>query len=287
MLIYGEQEIRLPPGRFLIGRDGACHIVLTDPQVSRRHARLVVSRDGATIEDIGSANGVYVNGERVPKAPRDLEDGDSIFIGHDEIKIRLGDVAKKARMWTPTMETLAQTEDKPPAPVVSEVEDTGDHPPVRPKKYVPQANATDRVDALEMLGRIAEKSIALGRALEAEKMLGGHLENVLRDAKAKKGVLPENRETASKFALKLAVATGAGRWFDYVIELFEAEGVPCPDSVIVELQVALNQVQGINVEIMKRYVAMLQAKAPELDADQNRLTQRVDEVLQMVAARSS
>jgi pSer/pThr/pTyr-binding forkhead associated (FHA) protein/ABC-type multidrug transport system ATPase subunit len=64
----------------ILGREKVCDIVIASDQVSRRHARL--SREGARyqIEDLGSSNGTYVNGERLT-APRALKEMDEIRLG--------------------------------------------------------------------------------------------------------------------------------------------------------------------------------------------------------------
>ncbi|MDQ2800734.1 MAG: FHA domain-containing protein [Armatimonadota bacterium] len=70
----------LTSGDLTIGRDGDNEIVLAENTVSRRHARLL--RDGQgqfTVTDLGSANGVYVNGERVQRAI--LTHGDEVKVG--------------------------------------------------------------------------------------------------------------------------------------------------------------------------------------------------------------
>jgi hypothetical protein len=67
-----------------IGRDKNCDIVIEDREryLSRKHAILTIMPDGlCTIEDIGSKNGVYVNGNRIPvNAPYYLAEGDTIFL---------------------------------------------------------------------------------------------------------------------------------------------------------------------------------------------------------------
>lgn len=78
------QEIDLAQGETVLGRSAGCHVTIEDPLVSRQHARIRVSRDRATIEDLGSRNGLLVNG-RVVQGPQPLADGDRIRIGTQEM----------------------------------------------------------------------------------------------------------------------------------------------------------------------------------------------------------
>src|SRR5262245_36609879 len=69
------------PARVLrIGRDPDNDVVIDAPMVSRRHARLVVDGAGARIEDLGSSNGTYVNGERV-RGGAAVRPGDRVGLG--------------------------------------------------------------------------------------------------------------------------------------------------------------------------------------------------------------
>jgi ABC transport system ATP-binding/permease protein len=72
-------ERRLERGA-VIGRASECEIHLDDPLVSRRHARVLASEIGTGIEDLGSTNGVYVNGRR-SREITPLHPGDVIQIG--------------------------------------------------------------------------------------------------------------------------------------------------------------------------------------------------------------
>lgn len=63
----------------VVGRDGRCDVVLASPRVSRRHCRFALSDEGCQIEDLGSANGTWVNGVRVIQSR--LRDGDLVEIG--------------------------------------------------------------------------------------------------------------------------------------------------------------------------------------------------------------
>lgn len=83
--LVGELDGRafaLTTDRVAIGRSTACDIQLAHAFVSPFHAQLVRLESGYAIEDLGSANGVYVNGQRVPHGiRRPLVDGDRIHIG--------------------------------------------------------------------------------------------------------------------------------------------------------------------------------------------------------------
>jgi len=67
------------PGRLLIGRAETCQIVLNDPDASREHAEVARDLDGVTIKNLGSKNGVVVQGNNVQQ--RRLRDGDEIMLG--------------------------------------------------------------------------------------------------------------------------------------------------------------------------------------------------------------
>jgi DNA-binding winged helix-turn-helix (wHTH) protein len=75
-----RREWRLFEGPNLIGRDHDCAVSVDSPSVSRRHARMVVEDGNATVEDLGSKNGTYVNGERV-KDVMPVADGSELQIG--------------------------------------------------------------------------------------------------------------------------------------------------------------------------------------------------------------
>jgi DNA-binding winged helix-turn-helix (wHTH) protein len=79
-LIWGCREIALHAGENLLGRDEDAIVWIDDPEVSRRHARIVVTESGATLEDLGSKNGTFVRGERI-RGVVSLKEGDLITIG--------------------------------------------------------------------------------------------------------------------------------------------------------------------------------------------------------------
>jgi hypothetical protein len=83
---YQGGEFPLRPHReIIIGRSSDLDMVLVEDMVSRKHAKITTDDHAVTIQDLGSTNGTFVNGEKVRKA--DLKDGDRILIGTSIIKI--------------------------------------------------------------------------------------------------------------------------------------------------------------------------------------------------------
>jgi hypothetical protein len=83
---YQGGEFPLRPHReIIIGRSSDLDMVLVEDMVSRKHAKITTDDTVVTIQDLGSTNGTFVNGEKVRKA--ELKDGDRILIGTSIIKM--------------------------------------------------------------------------------------------------------------------------------------------------------------------------------------------------------
>ncbi|MFI0609037.1 MAG: FHA domain-containing protein, partial [Anaerolineae bacterium] len=85
LILHGPQGVRSVPvsgGPLVIGRSG-CDVVVLDPRVSRRHARLQTEGAVISIQDLGSANGTWVNGRRIQQATA-LRSGDRLRFGNIE-----------------------------------------------------------------------------------------------------------------------------------------------------------------------------------------------------------
>jgi pSer/pThr/pTyr-binding forkhead associated (FHA) protein len=82
VLAKGEpkgKEITITKSPTVIGRDPGCDVVIASGSVSRQHCRVEFSGSQATISDLGSRNGILVNGRKVDSAP--LAPGDRLVIG--------------------------------------------------------------------------------------------------------------------------------------------------------------------------------------------------------------
>jgi hypothetical protein len=86
-VVFENRQTMLLEGANVIGRAPDATIQCEAAGVSRHHARIVVSRGEATLEDLGSKNGTYLHRERVTSAR--LSDGDEIRLGTARLTFRM------------------------------------------------------------------------------------------------------------------------------------------------------------------------------------------------------
>jgi hypothetical protein len=129
---YEGGEFRLPPeGEVTIGRGADLPVVLAEDMVSRKHARLLIRGDRVRIEDLGSTNGTFVNGERVKSS--DLRVGDRVLVGTSIMKLLSQDVpeGQMARPSAiPTAPSLPSQPATPGAAAAAAAQHAGVHPPL-------------------------------------------------------------------------------------------------------------------------------------------------------------
>ena len=130
---------------FSIGRDPECDILLEEEDASRRHAVLTWDRKTLSIEDSGSRNGLYVNGERVHKATLKVKDvvviADTVFVVETSSR----------RPGTAVIERWGKGQDAPSAcPALPELGTVADyHRIVQCLLCIQEIIAADRDDILE------------------------------------------------------------------------------------------------------------------------------------------
>jgi DNA-binding winged helix-turn-helix (wHTH) protein len=89
-LIAAERRVQLAEGEHFLGRHPGSILAFDSPAVSRHHASIRVTADGAVIEDLGSRNGTFVRGQRIGEPTR-LEDGDEIKLGSVLLEFRVAE----------------------------------------------------------------------------------------------------------------------------------------------------------------------------------------------------
>jgi FHA domain len=272
-------ELRL--GEVLIGRSSSCHLVLDDGLVSRRHAQIVIGEDRAVVEDFGSANGVFVNGRRVAGS-EPLKSGDELQVGKQIFVLRS---VSRAPAMKPserfTAETLHSLRVAPDLMTSAKSQPT---PAADPKldtksdlRSMPvESEATQRAEALELLGGVADKVLALGRGEEAERVLSTALNNVLAEAKRGRQPAPRVVGRAASYAGKLAEATAHGKWLDYMIELYAALRRPLPIELVDQMYAVLRRVDAVNLPALRAYLSQLHAQATAYGPNERFAIQRLE-----------
>ncbi len=278
-LRYLNHDLELSEGEFAVGRNASCQLSLDDPLVSRRHALLLVGPDMVTVEDLGSRNGVVVNGDRIQGRVL-LRAGDRIQIGSQEmILVAAGGGASPTSVRSPLRATLTNLPGNQGALPADSRPTAANH------TVEPDPSMVRRVDAFKVLGAVAEKAFAMGKAHEAERLLAGPLGDVLEAARSGKQVTEGLMEMAARFSSRLATATGKGAWADYVVELYATQRGLIPAAVIDELYNAFRRVTAIDLVLLRDYVAFLREQMPNLGPAERFLVQRIEGLERLAGIR--
>ncbi len=89
----------------IVGRSSDLDMVLVEDMVSRKHARIAYDQDDLVIEDLGSTNGTFVNGEKIKRAR--LKEGDRLLIGTSILKVFSPEGGAQAKPARPNLESVA------------------------------------------------------------------------------------------------------------------------------------------------------------------------------------
>lgn len=90
---YQGGEFPIAPEKdIVVGRSSDLDMVLVEDMVSRRHARIAIADEQIWIEDLGSTNGTFVNGEKIKRAR--LKEGDRVLIGTSILKVIASEAAQ-------------------------------------------------------------------------------------------------------------------------------------------------------------------------------------------------
>lgn len=278
-LRYLHHNLELTPGQFLIGRSTECQLSLDDPLVSRKHAMITIGADGVFVEDMGSRNGVLVDGVKI-EGRRRVVDGSKITIGSQDMVLLEGQRERAATMSAlpAALVTFVGNEAMPPvqSPLVN--------PPAPTPANQPEPEDPSRKnDTFKLLGGVAEKAMAMGRAEDAERLLQSLMQQILEASRSHRPLDNSTVEQAGRFGAKLAGATGKGSWFDYVVELYTHELKVMPASVVDEMYQAVRKASTVDIAALREYIALLQETTTRLGPNERFLMQRL-EGLQRLAA---
>ncbi|WP_394821046.1 FHA domain-containing protein [Pendulispora albinea] len=251
------QEFDLARGATLIGRSAECHVTIEDPLVSRQHAKIVISGDVAIFEDLGSRNGVKVNGSPIKGSVR-LKDGDRLRIGTQELVFcevgagiappakTTGFLRYCAACRLPYPQELAA------CPACGATEQTDED------TLSGQFGASSKQAAwsVQLLVEVTEKALALGRTSDAVRMLQRAKVQLEERLSTGGNVEGDQVEGLARSALRVALAASDPAWACWALHLYD-ELRFYPSRTVVE---ALR-------EVGKKYPADLAKPTEELLAE--------------------
>jgi hypothetical protein len=222
------QEFDLPPGESIIGRGPDCRITIIDPLVSRHHARVVVDGETATIEDLGSRNGLRVNGHVINGAQA-LSDGDRIRIGTQDLAFTQIDTGPQSSSRKATG-FLCQCK-KCHTPYPQEMQrcpNCGSEDKEDERAPAEELDDSGRQTwALQLLMEMLEKAILHGRSDDAERILGQAILAVEERLKIKAVLDVEHVDAVGAAAARVSCLQRTGKWAKWALELHDrTERIP-------------------------------------------------------------
>lgn len=272
-LRYQFMDLALADGDFVAGRVPECDLVLDDGLVSRRHALFRVEGSHVEVEDLGSRNGVLVNGRPIDRPTR-LVPGDEIRIGSQNLLLKeTNGVATKTDAGTRELRICAKCQ--VPAAFDAPCPRCGEGPDVAPASPGP---------SFEVLSRIADKALGLGRNGEAERIAQSMFESLITQHRNGVAVKDGDVAIACQGALRLAEATRRGSWLDYPLRLHEELGRILQPSVIDSLYQLASRLRYNNPAQLRSYLGWLRGQAARLDATQRFSLSRLEGLERMLAS---
>jgi hypothetical protein len=157
VLRYGKTnlpEYRLTDRPMTLGREAINDIILSDPEISRRHARIFRQDEVYLLEDLGSTNGTFINGRRI-HAPTILKDEDVMEFG-ESIRLQFLLMADEAVEEAPA--TMVMEEELPPVAAARR----GPTKPLPDPDLLPEPTDTELLTPLEEPRRSSRGRILFG-----------------------------------------------------------------------------------------------------------------------------
>ncbi len=263
-------------GELIIGRDIEATVVLEDPLVSRFHARLNVGTDGrVTLEDLHSANGVFVNGSKLSRPSMVLGEGDRLLIGTTEVsvfslrasaQVRLGRQIAKIQ----PVAVVAIDATEPPSRTMPSAGNSMKAPAKR------TFAATGRSDAMNLVGQFAEQLMDSGNPLEATRVLSEHLQNLMKGASVGLSVPSRILESATGYALRLHRWTKRDTWLEFVLELHLAALQVPSNASLSELESRLGTTFKLDPALVRYFITTIETRGAALTADERSRLQRIE-----------
>jgi hypothetical protein len=221
----------LAAGETLIGRSAACHVTIEDPLVSRQHARVVVAGEEAFVEDLGSRNGVRLNGNLIQgRSP--IHDGDRLRIGTQEMVVCRAETSPLAQARaTGVLRLCAGCKLPYPREVLA----------------CPHCGVTEQTDedtlsgsmgqvqqrawSLQLLVEALDRAIRLGRSTDAHRILERATNQIEEMMSTDQDFAHEQVTAVAVGGLRVSIVSKDPTWGRWVLRLYRGRGILPPKEV--------------------------------------------------------
>jgi len=187
--------------------------------VSRQHARVVVSDEGATVEDLGSRNGVRVNGVPIRGIGK-LTDGDRLRLGTQDLVISKVDGQPVQYAKTTGVLRLCANCHLPYAREALQCPNCESMEQVDDSTLSGEQGSQSRAWNIQLLIEALDRAMTLGRHTDVERLLAKVAAEVDADLVAGNPVEPAQLATVATQALRISVETNDTRWGAWVAEVY-------------------------------------------------------------------
>jgi hypothetical protein len=253
------QELDLVGPEIILGRSPDCQITIEDPLVSRQHARITISNGVARVMDLGSRNGVRVNGNLI-RGEAMLAHNDRVRLGsQDLVFLVVEDHGERLARSTGYMMHCAgcgrpfpgESGVCPHCGEVADPQEGQNYDTITGFVVEPQPSWT-----LQLLGEVIERALNAGRAADAERMFQRAAQEV--SARTAAGQTPDGKVLAAvgAYAMRLAKLQGSIRWAQWALDVHQQAGSLPSADVLPHLE-ALEP--GLRRELRSKVEATVQA----------------------------
>ncbi len=254
--------VALRTSRTTIGRQRTCDIVLDGDLVSRTHACIRIEATGALLEDLGSRNGVWVEGVAVDGKAR-LNPGMRFTIGNFQLELVAERLERDPRPTLTMHHPVAAVSPHRESPLP----ESGLTRRQQPSVLDSEDSRTRRVDVFTLLASHVERALQANNGEEAERLIGRHLQRLLEGLEPGAAHDIELHGRAALYAIRIGAATRNVSWFNYAVSLYHRLEIPLPVPLIDQLVVHVRRIPGLDQPRLRDYVTLLRRRVTQLSPD--------------------
>lgn len=238
------QEFDLPQGETILGRSPECHVSIEDPLVSRQHAKVRITGDEAVVEDLGSRNGLRVNGRPVKGTTVPLADGDRIRIGTQELVFcRVSSVVEHSSKRTGFLRHCAKCRTPYPEEMLA----------------CPSCGSTEAADdetlsgmfgesrqnwTLQLLVEVLEKALSMRRDADVERLMRRAAANVDERLATKQAVDRRQLDALADAGSRVAELAQSSHWAKWILVTYAQLAYVPPASAVARFSALPPQERG-------------------------------------------